>query len=70
MVSVTVGVAVILKPHKLGFATYLKVGLANETEIFDHGTLNVCFVLCSGTVSVAFPALNVSICSNKFDFEQ
>ena len=70
MVSPPGGVTVIFKLHQLGFAMYLEVGLANETEIFDHGTLNLCFVLCSGMIGEAFPALNVSICSNKFDFEQ
>ena len=59
------GVALIFKPHHPGF-----VSLANETEIFDRGTLNLCFVLCSGTIGVAYPALNVSVLSNKFDFEQ
>ena len=64
------GVPLVFKPHQLGLATCLQVGLANETEIFDRGTLNLCFVLCSGTFGVAYPALNVSVLSNKFDFEQ
>ena len=45
-------VVVIFKPHQLGYALYLEACLINETEIFDHGTLNLCFVLCSGTFGV------------------